>query len=117
MGYERRKSFNVHDPLGLIAMPMTPMTAGLENSVTDYPRNLITDGSQSTGVPTVLWTIGGALITALVLVGLVAPPGPTTEPGTSSRTGYRHTPRVAHIWTRLSSSRFVIQFASYLIEL
>jgi|SRR5215475_9583747 len=81
----------------LIAMPMTPMRAGLENSVTDYPRNLITDGSQSTGVPTVLWTIGGALITALVLVGLVAPPGPTTDPGTSSRTGYSHTPRGAHI--------------------
>ena len=77
MGYERPKSFNVHDPLGLIAMPMAPMTAGLENSVVDYPK-LITDGGQSTGVPTAVRTIGGALITALVLVGLVAPPRPAT---------------------------------------
>src|SRR5262245_39756354 len=79
MGYERQKSFNVHDPLGLIAMPMAPMTAGLENSVADYPK-LITDSSQSTGVPTAVRTIGGALITALVLVVLVALRGPATCP-------------------------------------
>jgi hypothetical protein len=78
MGYERQKSFNVHDPLGLIAMPMAPMTAELENSVADYPK-LITDSGQSTGVPTAVKTIGGALITALVLVGLVALRGPATE--------------------------------------
>ena len=86
MGYERQKSFNVHDPLGLIAMPMAPMTAGLENSVADYPK-LITDGGQSTGVPTAVRTIGGALITVLVLVGILAPPGPATDPGTPSQTG------------------------------
>ena len=86
MDYERQKSFSVHDPLGLIAMPMAPMTAGLENSVADYPK-LITDSGQPTGVPTAVRAIGGALITALVLVGLVALRGPATEPGTPSRTG------------------------------
>ena len=86
MGYERQESFNVHDPLGLIGMPMAPMTAGLENSVADYPK-LITDGGQSTGVPTAVRTIGGALITVLVLVGILAPPGPATDPGTPSQTG------------------------------
>ena len=86
MGYERQKSFNVHDPLGLIAVPMAPMTAGLENSVADYPK-LITHNGQPTGVPTAVRTIGGALIIALVLVGLVAPPGPATDPNTPSRTG------------------------------
>jgi len=85
MGCERQKSYNVHDALGLIAMPMVPMTAGLENSVTDYPK-LMTDGGQSTGVPTAVRTIEGALIIALVLVGLVAPPGPATDPNTPSRT-------------------------------
>jgi hypothetical protein len=86
MGYERQESFDVHDPLGLIALPVAPMTTGLENSVADYPK-LMTDGGQSTGVLTAVRTIGGALITALVLVGLVAPPGPVTDPGRPSRTG------------------------------
>ena len=84
MGYERQKSFNVHDPLGLIAMPMAPMTAGLKNSVADDPKRII-DGGQSTGVPTAVRTIGGALTTALVLVGLVALGGPATDPGAPSR--------------------------------
>jgi hypothetical protein len=86
MGYERQKSFNAHDPLGLIAMPMAPMTAGLEHSVADCPK-LTTDGGQSTGAPTAVRTIGGALIIVLVVVGLVAPPGPATDPGIPSRTG------------------------------
>jgi hypothetical protein len=85
MGYERQKPFNVHDPLGLIAMPMAPMAAGLEHSVADYPK-LTTDGGQSTRVPTAVRTIGGALITVLVVVGLIAPPGPATDPGTPSPT-------------------------------
>ena len=117
MGYERQESFKVHDPLGLIGMPMAPMTAGLENSVADYPK-LITDGGQSTGVPTAVRTIGGALITALVLVGLVTRLALQRIQALHLERGlHSRTPRGAHIRTRLSSSRLVIQFASYLIEL
>jgi hypothetical protein len=71
-------SSNVHDPLGLMAMPVAPMSAGLDNPAVGNPK-LATEGAQSAGVSTSVKTIGGALITLLVVVSLVAPPGPATE--------------------------------------
>jgi hypothetical protein len=85
MGYERQKSFSVHDPLGLVAMPVAPIPVPIEQFVADCPK-LTTEGGQSTGVPTAVRTIGGAVIAVLVVVGLVAPPGQATDPSIPSRT-------------------------------
>ena len=65
-----KDSFNVHDPLGLIAMPMAPMTAGLENSIADYPK-LITDSGQSTGVPTAVGSRNWMLLLCRPLINMM----------------------------------------------
>jgi hypothetical protein len=86
MGCRRQTSFNTHDPLGLIAAPMVPASGGVEHSVGDYPK-LLPDHAQPTRVPTAVKTIGAGLVTAVLIVTLVAPPGSGTESGTPSRTG------------------------------
>jgi hypothetical protein len=105
MGYNRQKSFNTHDPLGLMAMPMSSTTAGLEHSIADCSK-LTADNDQSAEEPTAVRMIGRVLITVLVVLGLVAPPGPATDPGAPSRTGMSQSYALwcAHAHARLVSA-------------
>jgi hypothetical protein len=86
MACRRQKSFNTHDPLGLIAVPMRPVSGGVERSGGRH-STLPTDSAAPTRVPAVVKTISGALIAAVLLVGLVAPPRPAIDSGAPSRTG------------------------------
>ena len=81
----RHKSFTVHDPLGLIAMPMGGAPADFGRSSSDFSKFAITSAGP-TGLPTAAKTIVGALIMLFVLVGLVAPPGPGANSHGPSRT-------------------------------
>jgi hypothetical protein len=78
-------SSSVHDPLGLAALPLAPMSAGLQHVVGDHM--MVVTGGRSTGVQTALKTIGGSLIAGLVVISLVAPAGPGMGTGTPSRAG------------------------------
>jgi hypothetical protein len=84
MAGKRRKSFHVGDQLGLIAVPMATISGGSDRSV---GPNLVDDGVQSKRVPTGVKTVGGVLMTVLVVVGLVVPPGPARDSPTPSQTG------------------------------
>ena len=77
MAGKRRKSFHVGDQLGLIAVPMATTSGGSDRSVS----------VQSKRVPTAVKTVGGVLMTVLVVVGLVVPPGPATDSPTPSQAG------------------------------
>lgn len=86
MGCQRQRPSIVYDPIGLVGvpMPLAPMAAGLKDSVRDDPK-LTTGGTESTGVHTAATTIGGLLITVLIVVGLVALPGAEMDRSTPSR--------------------------------
>ena len=87
MECQRNRPSIVYDPIGLVGLPMplAPM-AGLAHSIGDDPK-LITGGAESTGMHAVATTIGGLLITVLIVVGLVALPGPEMDRGASFRVG------------------------------
>ena len=86
MGCRQQWSSSVHDPLGLAALPLAPMSAGSQQVVGDHMM-VVTGGGRSTGVQTALKTIGGALIAVLAVLSLVAPAGPGVDTGTPSRAG------------------------------
>ena len=73
----RQKSSSASDPFGLVAMPIA-RSARAEHSLTDYPK-LATESAKAAGLQTIAKAIGGAVITLVMLAGLVAPPGPATE--------------------------------------
>ena len=81
MGSLRRTSSLVHDPLGLLALPMTPMAGDHSD---DGPQ-IGTEGGEPSGMPIAAKTIGGAMVAALVAVSLVALPGPANDAQNSSR--------------------------------
>jgi hypothetical protein len=85
MTCRRQESFNTHDPLDLIAVPMRPVSGGVERPGGRFPT-LPTDSAAPTRVPAVVKTIGGVLITAVLLVSLVAPPRPAIDSGAPSPT-------------------------------
>jgi hypothetical protein len=74
MGYRQHKSYTAHDPLGLIAMPMsgTPTDFGRSS---EFSKLEIASAGPTT-LTTAAKTIVGAVIMLFVLVGLVAPHGP-----------------------------------------
>ena len=69
MGSPRQNSSLVHDPLGLLALPMTSI--GHDQAADDGPRPE-TDNAKSLGMAT-------ALLAVLILVNLVSLPGPAKE--------------------------------------
>jgi hypothetical protein len=76
MGRPRQKSCPLHDPLGLLALPMT--SNGVDRPANDGPQ----PGSNNTtsfGVVIPAKTIGGALVAVLIVVSLVALPGPAKD--------------------------------------
>jgi hypothetical protein len=83
MGCQRHRSFNAHDPLGLIAAPIAPAWCGEACSVGDH-RKLAIDVARPTAV---VKAIGGALIITMVLVSLVARPPPAMDSGAPSWSG------------------------------
>jgi len=82
MGSLRQTSSLVHDPLGLLALPMT--STGRDRPDEEGPRPGI-DGAKSSGMAIAAKTLGGALIPLLIAVSLFAPPGPASDAHTSSR--------------------------------
>ena len=80
MGSPRKVSSLVHDPLGLLALPMTP--PGHDPPDDDGTRPGA-ENAKSSGMAIAAKTLGGAL---LVAAGLVALPGPANDVHTSSRT-------------------------------
>jgi hypothetical protein len=86
MGCQRQRSFNAHDPLGLIAAPIAPAWCGETCSVGDH-RKLAIDTARPTRVQAVVKAISGALIITVVLVNLVAPPPPAMNSGAPSWSG------------------------------
>jgi hypothetical protein len=106
MGCQGQRPSIVYDPIGLVGfpMPLAPMSAGLEHSVGDDPM-LTNGGAGSTGIHTAATTIGGLLITVLIVVGLFALPGPEMDRGTPFRAGAQwRTPGGVLVRTRLSPS-------------
>ena len=77
MGNPHQTHSLIHDPLGLLALPMT--APGYDPPDDDAPR----PGTKSSGMAIAAKTLGGAL---LVAAGLVALPGPANDVHTSSRT-------------------------------
>jgi hypothetical protein len=81
----RHKTLTAHDPLGLIAMPMTGAPADFARSSSDLSKLAIASAGPTT-LPTAAKTFVGALIMLFVLVGLVAPPGPGADSHDPSKT-------------------------------
>src|SRR5215813_5249326 len=73
MGSLRQTSSLVHDPLGLLALPMT--STGQDRPDEDGPRPGI-EGAKSSGMAIAAKTLAAALIPLLIAVSLVALPGP-----------------------------------------
>ena len=85
MGCRRHKSFTAHDPLGLIAMPMSGTPTDFGRSSSDFSKLEIASAGPAT-LPTAATTILGALIMLFVLVGLVALHGPGANSHYPSKT-------------------------------
>ena len=101
MGSPRQVSSLVHDPLGLLALPMTPPG---HDPPDDGPRPGA-DNAKSSGMAIAAKTLGGAL---LVAAGLVALPGPANDVHTSSRTAVW---KADHGWCQSALAPF--SFASH----
>jgi hypothetical protein len=94
-------------------MPLALMAAGLEDSVDDDPK-LTTGGAESTGVHAAATTIGGLLITVLIVVGRATLPGPEMDRGTPFRAG---APLAYAGWCPRSNARFSISPRPPFLEL
>jgi hypothetical protein len=84
MGCRRHKPYTAHDPLGLIAMPMTGTLADFGRP-SDFSKLEIVSAGPTT-LTTAAKTIVGAVIMLFVLVGLVAPHGPGANSHYPSKT-------------------------------
>ena len=82
MGSPRQTSSLVHDPLGLLALPMTSTGRARPDEVDPQPG---INSTQSLGMVIATKTIGASLA-AVLLIGLVALPGPANDGQTVSRT-------------------------------
>ena len=83
MGSPRQTSSLVHDPLGLLALPMESTGRAWPDEVDPQPG---INSTQSLGMAIATKTIGAALAAVLVAVSLVALPGPANDGQTASRT-------------------------------
>ena len=83
MGSPRQTSSLVHDPLGLLALPMKSTGRAWPDEV-DPPPGI--NSTQSLGMAIATKTIGAALAAVLVAVSFVALPGPANDGQTVSRT-------------------------------
>ena len=77
MGSPRQTPSQVHDPLGLLAMPMT--APGDDPTDDDAPR----PRAKSSGMAIATVMLGGAMVAPLAAAGLVSLPGPTNDVHTS----------------------------------
>jgi hypothetical protein len=72
----------VHDPLGLLALPIASI--GRDRLADDGPQlgtnAKLLDAEVRLGMPNATKTIGGALVAVLIAVSLVAPLGPVKAP-------------------------------------
>src|SRR5215510_6643179 len=78
MGNPHQTHSLIHDPLGLLALPMT--APGDD----DAPR----PGTKSSGMAIATKMLKGAMVALLVAAGLVSLPGPANDVHTSSRTAF-----------------------------
>ena len=83
MGSPRPMPPLVHDPLGLLALPMTP--PGHDPPDDDGPRPGA-DNAKSLGMAIAAKTLGGAMVALLVMAGLVVLPRPANDVHSSSHT-------------------------------
>lgn len=110
MECRQRSSSSVHDPLGLAALPLAPMSARLQHVVGHHM--MAVTGGRSTGVQTALKSIGATLIAVLVVMSLVAPVGPGRDSGTPSGAG---APKAFATWCPHSNAP--LAFLSYSTKL
>jgi hypothetical protein len=100
----------IHDPLGLVAIPLAPMSGPTDPSLPfhDAHATVTANGTPSAAVVTGVATIGCAAIGLLVVVGLVVPARHQTDLGASSasRTSNADAGRCVRTITHLSSARF-----------
>jgi len=68
----------VHDPLGLLALPIASI--GRDRPADDGPRTRLLDVEERLGMANTAKTIGVALIAVIIAVSLVAPLGPIKAP-------------------------------------
>jgi hypothetical protein len=83
MGKTRQRSSLVHDPLGLLALPIASIDR--DRPADDGPQpgtntSKLLDAEEGLGMAIAAKTIGGALVAVLIAVGLVALPGPAKGP-------------------------------------
>jgi hypothetical protein len=81
MGSLQRTSSLVHDPLGLLALPMTPVAG----DHSDDGAQTGIQGGKPSGMAIAATTIGGAMVALLVAGSLAALPGPPHVAHTSFR--------------------------------
>ena len=81
MGSPRLTPPLVHDPLGLLALPMTP--PGHDPPDDDGPRP---GAAKSSRMAIAAKTLGGAMVALLVMAGLGVLPRPANDVHSSSRT-------------------------------
>src|SRR5215475_945685 len=79
MGSPHQTPSLIHDPLGLLALPMTALGY-------DPPDDAPRPGAKSWGMAIAANMLGGAMVALLVAAGLVSLPGPTNDVRTSSPT-------------------------------
>ena len=77
MGSPRQKSSLVHDPLGLLALPMTSL--GSDRLAGHGPQPGINSTKSSLGATIAVNTIRAALVAVLIAVSFVAAPVPAKE--------------------------------------
>jgi len=76
MGSPKQNSSLVHDPLGLLAMPMTSICRDQASADGLRPG---THSAKSSGMTIAAKTVGAALVAVLIMVSLVSLPGPAKE--------------------------------------
>jgi hypothetical protein len=81
MGSPRQKSSLVHDPLGLLALPMTSL--GSDRLAGHGPQSGINSTKSSLGATIAANRIGEALVAVLIAVSLLAIPAPAKEAQTN----------------------------------
>lgn len=83
MDKAQQESFLVHDPLGLLALPIAPVghdLCGNDGRRAETNSAKLLDVEEELGMAFAAKTIGGALVAGLIAVSLVALPGPAKDP-------------------------------------
>jgi hypothetical protein len=83
MGNAQKETFLVHDPLGLLALPIACIghdLCGLEGRRIGSNSAKLFDVKEDLGMAIAAKRLGGALVAGLIAISLVALPGPATVP-------------------------------------